>query len=488
MVINELNLQKQNNTFTLSTSQKYAAEDIIINTAVKKAVLTSNDTSFDVECPISANTTETLTLSTSNNKSSIAHADGRTLGVRQINPIAQYKDVIFIDYDGTIRYSYTANEFANLTSLPPNPTHQGLIAQGWNWTLTNAKTVVAANGYLTIGQNYITDDDKTRIYVRLDEQRKSPCLGIGINGTVDIDWGDGTQHSTLTGTAADTIVYTNIHEYASGGQYVIKLTITGTAYLKGTNNSNGGCALLRYRKDNSTTVANDARNKYYANAIKKVELGANIARIQTSSFYNCYSMQSITIPSTLNYSTIGINAFYSCHALVGIVIPNGVVQLNEGCFMYCYGIRYFALPYGYAALGKSTFNNCQAVQQLYIKSGAKDLPHTYLNYAQSLTKVILPSTLQTISNNAFVRCEALVSLTIPSNVTSIGSGAFQNCYSLKELHFLPTSPPTGVSSITFSGVPVDCIIYVPENSLSAYTSASNYPSSATYTYIGVPNT
>ena len=43
------------------------------------------------------------------------------------------KEVNFLDYDGTILYSYTAAEFAALPSMPANPTHDGLTEQGWNW-------------------------------------------------------------------------------------------------------------------------------------------------------------------------------------------------------------------------------------------------------------------------------------------------------------------------------------------------------------------
>jgi len=64
---------------------------------------------------------------------------------------APEKDVNFIDYDGTILYSYTAAEFANLSALPANPTHSGLTAQGWNWSLSDAKTYVASYGKLWIG-------------------------------------------------------------------------------------------------------------------------------------------------------------------------------------------------------------------------------------------------------------------------------------------------------------------------------------------------
>ena len=65
MVINELNLQKQNNSFTLATSQKYAAEDIVINMNVKKAVLTtaSGSNSFDIQVPNGKNSTVTFHFS-----------------------------------------------------------------------------------------------------------------------------------------------------------------------------------------------------------------------------------------------------------------------------------------------------------------------------------------------------------------------------------------------------------------------------------------
>ena len=67
---------------------------------------------------------------------------------------ASQKDVNFIDFDGTIRYSYTASEFAALTALPANPSHSGLTSQGWNWSLADAKAYVAAYGMLDIGVLY----------------------------------------------------------------------------------------------------------------------------------------------------------------------------------------------------------------------------------------------------------------------------------------------------------------------------------------------
>ena len=61
--------------------------------------------------------------------------------------------------------------------MPANPTHTGLTSQGWNWTLANAKTYVSTYGSLNIGQMYVTDDGKTRLYLTItSDKRKSPTL------------------------------------------------------------------------------------------------------------------------------------------------------------------------------------------------------------------------------------------------------------------------------------------------------------------------
>jgi hypothetical protein len=74
---------------------------------------------------------------------------------------------VFRDYDGTIVYSYTKEQVAELTSLPVGPTHGGLLFQKWNWSLSNIKSYVNKYGYVEVGATYITDDGKTRIYSSL---------------------------------------------------------------------------------------------------------------------------------------------------------------------------------------------------------------------------------------------------------------------------------------------------------------------------------
>ena len=297
-------------------------------------------------------------------------------------PSASPKAVNFIDYDGTVLYSYSESDALTLTDPPANPSHSGLTAQGWNWTLAQIKLQLAAmpGAPVWVGQMYITDDGKTRIYCRFETGRLAPYLGLGVNGTVTVDWGDGSSTDTLTGTSLKT-AKTVQHTYSAAGDYTITLTVvSGSFAFFGTSNA---AHILKKSTADSQNV-----NRVYSNAVQRVEMGAN-ASIDSYAFKNCSSITSITIPDSV--TSIGSNAFSYCYSLASIMIPD--------------------------------------------------------------------------------------------SVTSIGSNAFQACQGLGEIHFMSATPPTVSASDAFSSVLTDCKIYVPAGTLAAYTSATNYPSSSTYTYI-----
>ena len=141
--------------------------------------------------------------------------------------------------DGTIAKSYTAAEFAGLTAFPDQPSLDGLTAQGWNWTLTDAKTYVASYGKLNIGGMYVTDNGETRLYLTIVEpyRLEQPlCFGRSGGTGIIVDWGDGSTPVTYTHTE-QTIVK---HTYPGSGDYVIRLSSVGGAeiLLEGSSTDN----------------------------------------------------------------------------------------------------------------------------------------------------------------------------------------------------------------------------------------------------------
>ena len=86
------------------------------------------------------------------------------------------------------------------------------------------KECVADGGHIDIGQTYITDDNSTRIHITLsDVNLLSPTLTLALNGTANINWGDGST-STLTGTGLTTDKKVSVsHTYASTEEYIISI-------------------------------------------------------------------------------------------------------------------------------------------------------------------------------------------------------------------------------------------------------------------------
>lgn len=437
--------------------------------------------------------------------------------------VASAKNVNFRDYDGTITNSYTKEEFANLTEMPANPSHEGLTAQGWNWTLAKAKAYVAKYGKLEIGQMYITDDGKTRVYIHLEKGRTSPMLGVCPNGTVDVDWGDGTAHDTLTGTNITTVKWTPNHNYAAPGDYVIKLTVvTGIMGFYGNSSSTQSTGLLRILS------SGDTRNRVYQNAIQKVEIGSSVMSIGNSAFYNCYNLVSISIPDKV--ISIEAFAFNNCYGLTYISIPDKVTSIDNSAFYSCCSLTYISIPDSVTSIGNNTFSLCRSLTSINIPDSVTSIKNSTTSYCDSLAfisisdnitsigsnafqncynlvSINIPDSVTSIGGNAFSSCYGLVSINIPDSVTSMGTYAFQNCYSLasinipdsvtnieigtfshcegvSEYHFASTTPPTLQNTTAFTSLPVDCIIYVPYSEdhsiLETYKTATNWSTYASY--------
>ena len=398
--------------------------------------------------------------------------------------VVKENDVNFIDYDGTILHSYTAEEFLALTEMPENPTHEGLTSQGWNWTLADAKEQVTEMGTCDIGQMYITKSGKTEIDVVFTEpSRLSPKLTLAVNGTVSVDWGDGTAESIVTGTSLTTRKEAP-HTYSSIGNYTIKISVETGLFAFYCSES---YSILR-----KGTTENE--NSVYLNCIKAIRIGTGITEISNCAFYACFSLSSITVPSEV--VKIGNKSFCNCYFLKSITIPSHVNIIGMSAFQNCSSFELVSIPLSVTTISGNAFSTCDMAHisipnkvssfgnsafafnykmvKLRIPPKVTSLTVNLFSYVYCLSDVELPPSITSIGNYAFNACGSLASITIPSNVTNISNYAFNNCYGVKEYHLLPTTPPTLSNSNAFNGIPSDCIIYVPSESLETYKTATNW--------------
>ena len=378
------------------------------------------------------------------------------------------KQINFIDYDGTILYSYTSAEWANVTSLPANPSHTGLTAQGWNWTKNQIDTQLTAvpGGDVCVGQMYVTASGDTEIDIEfIDSARLSPILSISVNGTITVDWGDNTASDTVTGTSLTTR-QSPTHTYTSIGKYTIKIHVVSGSFAFRCTSS-----YLLLRKNTTST-----ENRIYANCIKAIRLGTGITSIGDNSFYYCTSLSSVSIPSTV--TSVGSSAFYYCYALSSITIPNNVTSINSSSFRSCVALSSVAIPSSVTSINSNSFYGCYALSGVAIPSSVTSIGSNAF-YMCTLSSILIPNNVTSIEASAFYGCYALSSVTIPSSVTSIGDNAFNSCYGMKEYHIKPTTIPTAGTTI-FNSIASDCIIYVPSSKLTDYQGASNWSTYSSY--------
>ena len=390
------------------------------------------------------------------------------------------KDVNFYDYDGTILHSYTVEEAQALTELPELPTQKGLICQGWNYDL---ETIKAHNRALNIGATYITDDGKTRLYIKIAAEGRMDVplyFSQTVANGVTIDWGDGSATETLSGTGN---VNTS-HTYASIGDYVISLGIAE------------GCTLGFGHGSYSYCVMGSSSTKVYCNMLQKLEGGDGLTSIGDYAFFGCQSLASITITNSV--TSIASNAFNGCLSLASITIPTSVTSIGNNAFNGCFSFASITIPTTVTSIGNSAFNGCQSFASITIPTSVTSVANDAFNYCQSLASITIPTTVTSIGNSAFNYCQSLASITIPTtvtsigdsafnycqslasititnSVTSIGNNAFRYCYGMKFYDFTShTSVPTLGGTNAFAGIPSDCQIRVPASLYDEWIAATNW--------------
>ena len=348
----------------------------------------------------------------------------------------QENDVNFIDYDGTIVASYSKTDFASLSALPANPSHTGLTAQGWNWTLADAKTYVAAYGELDIGQSYITDNGATRVYITIPDAVVAEKRKFTIRFTqskangVTVNWGDGTEE-TFSGTSAAN----RTHTYANTGSYIISLLPDSSTTLT-----------IGYNSSSNHFIIAENNSK---NWVTKAEIGTTSGASQYL-FYNCKYIETVTLPKG-TASLLGNNAFRYCYNLKCVVLPSDFSSFGEYACADNRILQRCSIPQSISSYNNNGFYNCYQLERIKV-------------HGSSATG---------ISNSQFANCSNLKKFTVASNITSLGTSAFSGC-GFSEIHFKPTTPPTLSNTNTFSSIPSYCVFYVPSASLNNYKTATTW--------------
>lgn len=311
-------------------------------------------------------------------------------------------------------------------------------------------------------------------------------------GNIYINWGDGTVTTVSTTAATNSEkTYTTGGTFSTQGYNTWKITISGDAGTRITqatfvNPSYWGagnqkaCGLLEeYYGDNTVTsiaglhFVTTTKPFFHNLKYSKAPLVITGTSTLQNAYYNCTTLQSVVLPTSMPGCLGADGAFYQCYELPQINFPQdatGVVNLSNA-FGFCYSLTGITLPPTLNSVTNlsGTFTACRSISNIY-----------------------LPSTPQCANyNSTFSFCQSLLS----QEVFFIGSGAsstitsmFQGCVSLEYVKF-----PTSVSPATiftandlFNGCRALKSCIFPDN-FNASTLASTFRDCNSLTYVSMPS-
>lgn len=356
--------------------------------------------------------------------------------------ISKYADIM-----GTFAKPTTpVGDIAEVTGYCPD-----LTFQGWNFDDSELENVT---GDLDIGAIYIPADGKTHIYIEilndtlLDYTFNLTVSNIGA-GTFYFDFGDGTTPYSATTNGLQEIA----HSYLAKGSYHI------TTWLEGAD-SNGEIWLGSQVYTANGFVGNIS-SSVHNNTIKRIFFGADIR-----SFSHTFGIPQLKTCEVLSLhnavSRINIQWY---HNLNYLILPKtataGTLTPRHASF------EFLSMPlnitgfFSVASLSDSTYDKL-----ISASTGITGIGPSYQR--QNYVRIVNLTGATSLSmSDSDIKVETV---SLPSSLTALSSTSIAEYdVSIKIIVMRAVTPPTLSGRLGYY-----CKIYVPEQSLEAYQTATNW--------------
>lgn len=318
-------------------------------------------------------------------------------------PLIEDKDVSFIDYDGTILYSYSLDEIQRLNELPPLPVKDDFIYQEWNWTLADIKAYNSEMYIMAIGY---PKDGKTRIVFEFEDgdDLEVPIRFIAQGEKLQINWGDGNIEDLSIDPKALSYRYTT-HQYASSGKYIVSIDYFGN-YSYAFNAIGYNKEIIKKKN------------------VKQINEGLHLSmHIVLIGFYN---LEKYSMIYSEGLTTIGNYSFLECFSLKALGLPSNIEKFNNFAVLgNNRSLEY--ISYNKSFLGYGTNKNTLGgLEGSYIK------------------KLQIPSGIYRIENLGMIPTQRI---RIPKNVKEIAGGIFNGCYVLFVIDLTDFDDPNEIPAL-----------------------------------------
>lgn len=168
----------------------------------------------------------------------------------------------------------------------------------------------------------------------------------------------------------------------------------------------------------------------------------NVNKIGEYAFYECKSLQEVTIPQ--NIYKIGEYAFSSCSELKKVTISKGVGIIGDCAFFNCYALEEIKIPESVTTISRQVFSYDSSLKKIDVDDNNKNYCSKdgvlYSKDKKELIKVpalvedaYIAGVTDLIDFNAFEDCKSLKTLAIPDSIKQIKMCYFEKCKALEKI-------------------------------------------------------
>ena len=204
------------------------------------------------------------------------------------------------------------------------------------------------------------------------------------------------------------------------------LVATITVSLEGANNTTFTVNVID-DSDNEVDLDEDVLQQL---GYERVENGDNydIKRIADGEIVTNLEIPAIYTYDDQKYKITNIRyIFYNCTSLESITIPSSVTEIEEETFRECSSLKEITIPGSITEISLGDFENCTSLKTVIILNGVRRIGDFAFENCTSLESITIPDSVTSIGERAFLDCtNSNLSIDIPSSVTNIDSSAFEN--------------------------------------------------------------
>lgn len=249
--------------------------------------------------------------------------------------------------------------------------------------------------------------------------------------------------------------------------------ILTTLDLSGVNIVAGGSAYY-----GTNVTANNKITPYMFHQLTKLTtiiLPTSVTDIEEFAFKNS-GITSINIPS--NVKTLGEQAINNCQNLISLTLNEGLISIGLASLAFLPLLNQtLIIPNSVTNIGNFCFNGT-GLKKLTFGTGITNIPTNCCDSCINLTEVKFLGEIISLQYQCFFNCSSLLAIDIPKTVTFIGDKSFNGCTKLTNVTIrIINMISIGTNMFSTNSM---AKMYVPNTKLTAYKTATNWKTYATY--------